>query len=151
MKDVFKYLKEKNLKIAFAESMTGGKLSSLITKNSGASKVFSGAVVAYNNDVKINLLNVSSKTIKKYSVVSKEVALEMVNGLKDLINANIYISVTGNAGPSLEKNTTEFECYIKMFYKNEYYDASIIFDNNDRLENINQTVNLIKDLILNFI
>lgn len=151
MREVIRYLKEKKLTIALAESMTGGELSASFTKKSGASKVFVGSIVAYNKAVKTNLLNVPIELIQKYSIVSNEVSISMVSGLKNLINADVYVSITGNAGPTLEPDTTEFLAYITIFYKNEFYSGTVIFDNNRRKENIDEAILVIKEMILNYI
>lgn len=151
MKEVFKYLREKKLTISFAESITGGRLSSEITKNNGSSEVFKGSVVAYSKELKVKLLNVSLETINKYTMVSEEVNIEMIEGLKTLVNTDIYISVTGSAGPDLEESTNEFMAYVTISYNNEYYTGMVMFDTNDRLANINDTVQLVNDMILNYV
>lgn len=151
MKEVFKYLREKKLTISFAESITGGRLSSEITKNNGSSEVFKGSVVAYSKELKVKLLNVSLETINKYTMVSEEVNIEMIEGLKTLVNTDIYISVTGSAGPDLEESTNEFMAYVTISYNNEYYTGMVIFDTNDRLANINDTVQLVNDMIFNYV
>ena len=73
-----KTLIRKKLKISFAESCTGGMLSSMITSVNGSSKVFDLGLITYSNKTKINLLNVSKKIIKKNGAVSKECCLSMV-------------------------------------------------------------------------
>lgn len=151
MKEVFKYLREKKLTISFAESITGGRLSSEITKNNGSSEVFKGSVVAYSKELKVKLLNVSLETINKYTMVSEEVNIEMIEGLKTLVNTDIYISVTGSAGPDLEESTNEFMAYVTISYNNEYYTGMVMFDTNDRLANINDTVQLVNDMIFNYV
>lgn len=151
MKEVFKYLREKKLTISFAESITGGRLSSEITKNNGSSEVFKGSVVAYSKELKVKLLNVSLETINKYTMVSEEVNIEMIEGLKTLVNTDIYISVTGSAGPDLEESTNEFMAYVTISYNNEYYTGMVMFDTNERLANINDTVQLVNDMIFNYV
>ena len=151
MKEVFKYLREKKLTISFAESITGGRLSSEITKNNGSSEVFKGSVVAYSKELKISLLNIREDIINKYTMVSEEVNIEMIKGLKALVNTDIYISVTGSAGPDLEESTNEFMAYVTINYNNEYYTGMVMFDTNDRLANINDTVQLVNDMILNYV
>ena len=100
MKNLIIKLTKKKLKIAFAESCTGGKLTSELTAISGASKVFSLGLVTYSNKAKIDILKVPKKIISKYGAVSKECCLSMVKNLSKISKANIFISVTGIAGPS---------------------------------------------------
>ena len=97
---VFIILKKKKLKISFAESCTGGMLSSIITSNNGSSKVFNLGLVTYSNKSKIDVLKVPKRIIQKYGAVSKECCLFMVNNLSKISKANISVSLTGIAGPS---------------------------------------------------
>ena len=98
-KKIISLLKRKKLKISFAESCTGGLLSSAITSVSGSSKVFTLGLVAYSNKSKINALKISKNTIKKYGSVSRQVCLTMVKNISKISKSNISLSVTGIAGP----------------------------------------------------
>ena len=100
MKKIVKKLQQKKLKISFAESCTGGMLSSTITSISGASKVFNLGLVTYSNDAKINVLKVNKKIIQKYGAVSAECCEAMVKSLSKLSKAHINVSITGIAGPN---------------------------------------------------
>jgi len=92
-------LKKKRLRISFAESCTGGLLSSTITSINGSSKVFTLGLVTYSNQSKINTLKISRKIITKYGAVSYETCLSMVKNLNKISKTNISISITGIAGP----------------------------------------------------
>ena len=96
---IVRLLTKKRLKISFAESCTGGLLSSTITQISGSSKVFTIGLVAYSNQSKINTLKVPKNTIRKYGAVSYETCLSMVKNLNKISKTNISVSVTGIAGP----------------------------------------------------
>jgi len=98
-KIVHKLIKKK-LKVSFAESCTGGLLSSSITSMSGSSKVFNLGLVTYSNKAKIEVLKVPKKIISKYGAVSKECCLSMVKNLSKISKASISVSVTGIAGPN---------------------------------------------------
>ena len=98
--NLIKKLKRKKLKIAVAESCTGGMLSSAITSVSGSSKVFNLGLVAYSNQSKIKVLKVSKNIIRKYGSVSEQVCLAMVKNLNKISKTNISVSITGIAGPS---------------------------------------------------
>jgi len=97
---VVKKLIKKKLKVSFAESCTGGLLSSSITSISGSSKVFNLGIITYSNKAKVDILKVPNKIIKKYGSVSKECCLSMVKNLSKISKANISISITGIAGPN---------------------------------------------------
>lgn len=92
--------KSKKLKIGFAESCTGGLVSSKITDVSGSSSVFWGSVISYSNDVKKKSLNVDGESLKDHGSVSVEVAKEMAYGARRTLGVDIAISTTGIAGPN---------------------------------------------------
>ncbi|MBQ5565771.1 MAG: CinA family protein [Clostridia bacterium] len=94
------FLKEKNLKIATAESCTGGLLSQMITDVAGASAVFECGVCSYSNPIKMSLLGVKKETIDQYTEVSVQTAEEMAVGVKTLAGADLAVSTTGFAGPN---------------------------------------------------
>ena len=96
---VVKKLIQKKLKISFAESCTGGMLSSTITSVSGSSKIFNLGLITYSNKAKIDILKVPEKIIRKYGAVSNECCLLMVKNLSKISRADISVSVTGIAGP----------------------------------------------------
>ena len=96
---IFSLLKRKKLKIAVAESCTGGMLSNTITSVSGSSKVFTLGLVTYSNQAKISILKVPKKIISKYGAVSVQCCLAMVNNLSKISKAKSCVSITGIAGP----------------------------------------------------
>ncbi len=98
-KKLVSLLNKKKLKVAIAESCTGGMLSSTITSISGSSKVFSIGLITYSNQAKIKLLRVPSKIIKKYGAVSVQCCMSMVNNLSKISKSKVCISITGIAGP----------------------------------------------------
>ena len=98
-KKIVSILKRKKLKMAVAESCTGGMLSSAITSVSGASKVFLMGLVTYSNQSKMNILKVPKKIIQTHGAVSVQCCLSMVNNLSKISNNKLCISVTGIAGP----------------------------------------------------
>ena len=99
---VVKLYKEKGSTFGFAESLTGGMISSEIVGVPGASEVFSGSVVCYTNDVKINVLGVSKSIIDVHTEVSAECAEAMAEGLCKVIGCDYSVAVTGIAGPTGE-------------------------------------------------
>ncbi len=101
-----KLLKSKNLTVSTAESMTGGKLASTIISVSGASQYYKGGFITYSAELKQKLLGVPVKLIDAYSVVSKQVAEFMAISVREKTATNFGISITGNAGPTTDVNTT---------------------------------------------
>ncbi len=98
-KKIISSLRRKKLKIAIAESCTGGMLSSIITSVSGSSKVFTMGLVTYSNQAKTGLLKVPKKIIKKFGAVSVQCCLAMVNNLSKISKSKVCVSITGIAGP----------------------------------------------------
>ena len=86
-------------KLAVAESCTGGLLGERLTNIPGSSDVFLGGVIAYHNDVKLDLLGVRAEDIEEYGAVSEQVALQMASGVREKLGADVGVSVTGIAGP----------------------------------------------------
>ena len=98
-KKIISQLKKKKLKLAIAESCTGGMLSSVITSIGGASKVFSMGLVTYSNQAKMSILKVPKKIIQKHGAVSIQCCMSMVNNLSKISKSKICVSITGIAGP----------------------------------------------------
>jgi len=98
-----KLLRGYNQTLSLAESCTGGNISKKITAEAGASQFLRGAIVAYNADIKIKILEVPVEMIEKYSVVSGEVAREMAIRCQKLFESDYAIATTGNAGPTTDK------------------------------------------------
>ena len=95
-----KYLRNKKLTLAVAESCTGGYLGHRITNVPGSSDYFLQGVMAYSNQAKIDLLGVPPGKIEKYGAVSSQVAADMADGIRDRSGADFGLSITGIAGPS---------------------------------------------------
>ena len=98
--NLVKLLSKKRLTLSFAESCTGGLLSSTITSISGSSKVFTTGLITYSNQAKIDILKVPKKIIVKNGAVSYKTCLSMVKNLNKISNTNISVSITGVAGPN---------------------------------------------------
>lgn len=90
---------KRSMRIALAESCTGGMLSALITDVTGSSQWFNGSAVVYSNPAKSNLLGVDDLVIKNHGAVSEVVAKAMAQGAQHAFHANIALSITGVAGP----------------------------------------------------
>ena len=145
-------LKRKKLKIAIAESCTGGMLSSAITSVSGSSKVFNLGLVAYSNQSKIKILKVSKKIIRKYGSVSEQVCKAMVKNVSKIGKTNISVSITGIAGPS---GGTKIKpvglVYVGIKKGNRTEVKKYLFKNKGRAYIQKATVNKSLRLILSFL
>ncbi len=96
---VGKCLREHGLKLAVAESCTGGLIGHRITDIPGSSDYFLGGVIAYAYEAKVAVLGVSWETLRVYGAVSREVVLEMARGARRALEADLAVSVSGIAGP----------------------------------------------------
>ena len=148
---VVKLLTKKRLKISFAESCTGGLLSSSITSISGSSKVFTLGLVTYSNKSKINILKVPKKIIMKHGAVSYETCLSMVKNLYKISRTNISLSITGVAGPNGgTKQKPVGLVFIGVKKGNKTLLKKFLFKNRTRNSIQRSTVNKSLNLILSF-
>ena len=149
-RNIIKKLSKKKLKISFAESCTGGLLSTAITSVSGSSKVFTLGVVAYSNQSKIKVLKVPKNIIRKYGSVSAPVCLAMVKNLSKISKTNISVSITGIAGPS---GGTKIKpvglVYVGIKKGQKIQVKKYLFKNKDRFYIQKAAVNKSLKLILN--
>jgi nicotinamide-nucleotide amidase len=114
--------------LALAESCTGGEIASRLTRVPGASLYFKGSAVTYYTQSKIDLLGVSGALIKKYSVVSKEVAVAMAENTRKKFNASVGLSTTGNAGPSKGDSDAEIgTVWIAIATENKVVTEKFLF------------------------
>ena len=151
-KKIVSLLKRKKLKISFAESCTGGLLSSAITSVSGSSKVFTLGLVAYSNQSKINVLKVSKNIIRKYGSVSEQVCLAMVKNLNKISKTNISVSITGIAGPSSGTKIKPVGLvYVGIKKSNRTEVKKYLFKNKGRAYIQKAAVNKSLGLILSFL
>jgi nicotinamide-nucleotide amidase len=144
-----KKLIKKKLKISFAESCTGGMLSSAITSIKGSSKVFSLGIVTYSNKTKIDILKVPKKIINTYGAVSNQCCLSMVKNLSKISNADILVSVTGIAGPT---GGTELKpvglVYVGIKKGNKIFVQKNLFKNKNRISIQKATTNKVLKILL---
>jgi PncC family amidohydrolase len=149
---IIRLLRKKRLKISFAESCTGGLLSSTITSVSGSSKVFTFGLVTYSNQSKITILKVPKNIIKKHGAASYEACLTMVKNLNKISKTNISVSITGIAGP---KGGTKKKpvglVFIGIKKSNKILVRKYLFKNKKRTSIQIAAVNKALNLILSFL
>lgn len=143
---------EKKLHITTAESCTGGMVASRIVDVANASKVFNVAYVTYANEAKEKYLNVDSKTIEKYGVVSKEVTKQMALGALKEANADISIVTSGIAGPTggTEYKPVGMVCF-GVGIKDNVYTSTKYFGNIGRNKVRSMATEYIIDFAINLI
>ena len=149
---IVKLLKKKSLKIFFAESCTGGLLSSSLTKISGSSKVFTLGLITYSNQSKINILKIPKQILIKKGAVSYETCLYMVKNLNKISKTSISVSITGVAGPGGgTKNKPVGLVFIGIKKGNKTLVKKFLFKNKKRISIQKITVIKALNLILSFI
>lgn len=126
---IYEYLKKNNYKISTAESVTGGLIVSTLINVSGISKYLKESYIVYSNEAKIKILGVNEDTIEKYSVVSKEVIKEMLDGLFKISNSEICIATSGFAESG---KISFFGIKIKNYY---YIKEEKYFGNRNEIRN----------------
>lgn len=151
---VVELLREKKLKVATAESCTGGFISKRITNVSGSSEVFECGVVSYANRIKSEILGVSEDDLKKYGAVSETVARQMAEGVLKLSGADIAVSVTGIAGPNSDGTDKPVGLsYIGLADKNNSWVTELKTSRTDRdynrYVNASTALNMIRMYIRN--
>ena len=148
-RNIIKKLSKKKLKISFAESCTGGLLSSAITSVSGSSKVFNLGLVTYSNQSKIKVLKVSKKIIRKYGTASEQVCKAMAKNVSKIGKTNMSVSVTGIAGPNggTRKKPVGL-IYVGIKKGNKISNKKYLFKNKGRSYIQKATVNKCLGLIL---
>ena len=145
---VCKKLMEKGLTLSSAESCTGGMFAAAVTDIPGISAVFQRGLVTYSNQAKMDELGVKAETLEKFGAVSKETAVEMVEGLKEVSGSDVCISVTGIAGPgggSEEKPVGLV--YIGFIYGDKKLCKKVQMRDTDRQWNRHYTLLSMLDLI----
>lgn len=96
---VGRQLRQRGWRLAVAESCTGGLIGHRITNVPGSSTYYVGSIIAYAYDAKVRLLGVSWKALETHGAVSREVALEMAEGVRKTLSADVGLAVSGIAGP----------------------------------------------------
>ena len=137
-------LLEKKLKIATAESCTGGLAAKMITDVSGASAVFDCGIISYSNEIKKSVLGVSDETLKNFGAVSEQTVREMSKGVRRISGADISVAISGIAGPaSDDTNKPVGLIWLAVNYKGNITTKKLTnqFDVNIRENNRNSAAN----------
>jgi len=151
-KKIVRILTKRKLNISFAESCTGGLLSSTITSINGSSKVFTLGLVVYSNKSKNSILKIPNIILKRYGAVSEQICSAMVKNLSKISKTNMSLSITGIAGPGGgTKKKPVGLVYIGIKKGNKIYVKKCFFKNKDRSYIQKATVKKSLGLILSFL
>lgn len=129
LNDFVANLNDKKLTIAFAESVTAGKLCAEFSKGINVSSALKGSLVAYSEEIKQNLLKVDKETVDQFTAESQEVTREMAEGLKNLFEADIAVAITGlaNPGGSETKEKPVGTIFLTIISKDKILDFRELF------------------------
>ena len=140
-------LVENELTISIAESLTGGKLTSMLVERSGISDSLLESIVCYSNKSKITTLGVKEETLEKYGAVSEQTAIEMVQGVAKRFNSDIAVATTGIAGPNSDESGKPVGLvYIATYYKGEVAVIEVEFVGNRELIRTRASVEALNEI-----
>ncbi|MES2566890.1 MAG: nicotinamide-nucleotide amidohydrolase family protein [Bacteroidota bacterium] len=125
---LIKHLKEKELTIAFAESVTCGLATQKLSNFKGTSDVLKGSIICYTPEVKKGLLNITNKCIKEFTCESKKVTDELAKNLSGIIKADLCAAITGLASPGGSEtiNKPVGTIFLSVFFKGKIHHISRI-------------------------
>ncbi len=151
MQQLIEILLDKNITIGSVESFTVGNFATMVGSFPGVSKIFRGSIVSYHNDIKHQVVGVPNKIIEEYGVISKEVACAMAQNGKRLLDVDVCVSFTGNAGPNVMENKPVGNVFIAIMMDTcSVYNLQLSGNRNEiQQQAINFAVNKIKEKISN--
>ncbi len=148
--EINKLFRERGLTLGSVESFTGGMFAKEITAVSGAAKFYKGGLVTYATEEKARLLGISKDDIEEYGVVSEQIAYQMAENGRDLLDVDVCVSFTGNAGPEAMEGKPVGEIYIGLSSK----DGTLVFPfmlkgtrNSIQEEGVKNALEIIKEKI----
>jgi len=146
-------LKQKNQTVATAESCTGGYIGHLLSKNAGSSQFYTGGIISYDNRIKTEFLDVPTEILQTVGAVSKEAVEQMALAVREKMNTDYAISVSGIMGPSGQTDEKPLGMVWVGVANREKVVSKVFYLRFDRLRNIevtaNQAINLLRLLIIN--
>ena len=141
-------LRQKNLTLATAESLSGGFLGQALTAVPGASHVYQGGFITYTNQAKMRLLNIPSALLEKYSAVSTECAQAMAENARHILNVDYCLATTGLAGPDGDGINPVGTVFIALSTAEKTYVRQLLFTKHSRQEVREMTVRLALEWLL---
>ena len=143
---------ENNFTISVAESLTGGKISSMLVEKSGISESFLEGVVCYSNKSKINTLGVNEETLERFGAVSEEVAKEMALGVANRLGADFAVATTGIAGPNSDESGKPVGLvYIGIYSQGEVSAKGVVFTGDRELIRYRTSVEALEEVRRNIL
>lgn len=132
VEEIFNFLKQKKLTISFCESASAGALTSMFCEIEGISLVYKGSIICYSNDIKKRVVKISENILQKYGVVSSEVAKLMAKNTAEIMETDICISITGNAGKNVIENKKPCLYYICIYMIDKPENFEITLEDKER-------------------
>ena len=146
-------LKHKKQTVSTAESCTGGYIGHLLSKNAGSSQFYTGGIISYDNRIKTEFLDVPTEILQTVGAVSKEAVEQMALAVREKMNTDYAISVSGIMGPSGQTDEKPLGMVWVGVANRDKVVSKVFYLRFDRLRNIevtaNQAINLLRLLIIN--
>lgn len=152
IEEVISLLKEMQITLGACESLTGGLFASTLCSYSGVSKFFKGSIVSYSSLVKRDLVQIDQGLIDEYGVVSSQIAEKMAQNASKLLNVDMCISFTGNAGPTAMEGKKVGLVYIGIYFKGKVSTYEYEFEgdrNSIRNQVVDEGFKIIKNILGN--
>lgn len=121
MEELVSLLIDKGISIGSCESLTGGLFASKLSAVAGVSVVFKGSLVTYSNECKQKLAHVSATTLEKYGAISKETVLEMAKNTAIVLDVDMCVAFSGNAGPGVMEDKASGLVYTAIYFRNQLF------------------------------
>lgn len=151
VKEINNLFVDKKLTLGSVESFTGGLFAKEITAVSGASKFYKGGLVTYATEEKARLLGISRDDIEKYGVVSEEIAYQMAESGRELLDVHFCVSFTGNAGPDAMEDKPVGQVYIGIATPDDTHVFPYLLKgdrNSIQQQGVELALTLLKDIVL---
>jgi PncC family amidohydrolase len=150
LKKIHVFFIKQNLSIATAESCTGGFISKSITDLSNSSKYYKGSIIAYSNEVKVDLLGIPQNIVNNHGAVSEKVSTEMARGLLKVLKPDIALSATGIMEKNDDYSSKEPQVFITIKssqYQSTYFQELNGSRHNNRKKTVYFAFNCLSDFI----
>ncbi len=152
IEEVINLLKKNQITLGACESLTGGLFASTLCSYSGVSSFFKGSIVSYSSLVKRDLVQIDQDLIDKYGVVSHQIAEKMALNASKLLDVDMCISFTGNAGPTAMEGKKVGLVYIGVYFKGQVSTFEFVFEgerNSIRNQVVDEGFKIMKNFLEN--
>ena len=141
------FISKQGFKLSLAESMPAGFFTSVWSLQTESGDYLQGSIICYAEEIKLSVLNVPNTVIQQYSAESAEVTKAMLHGLKNIIPADIHISVTGKAFSDYDKNASAGDVFLCISFRENLKSQKIHFSATNAAEVFIKSFNASLDIL----